>query len=457
MKSKKCSTCGFVCGETADICKSCGGCFNEAAADFASAFGNFPAPGIKSTKYKKLAQVSLAAAFAALVWSRLFERVGVLAILLTLVLLVPAVLLATIALVQGKRKQLVNSGKRFAQAALAASAVVVLLFASAIPSLTPKKKAPVVVWTPYESEDGRFSVLMPGVAKHQMRYLDPDNRRAPLHFAEVDLGPLGAADTGYADFTGYTTAFTDDTMLNDSARSLEKSGEMTVLSMKEISLYGHKGREVVLQPNTTKFGKEGFAVARMYLIMPRMYMSIITGPKSGELDREKFKYLDSFQPFSSPMIVAAERGQIALIAKFWLETDQREKEVAFVRAARKGNLYSLRYLNDGDVSINARDNLGRTALMVAVAYSTPVDQRSESCLTFLLGRGANLDLQDNDRQWTALMWTIVEGQGNAAIRLISAGADVNIRDKSGATALTYAKRLNDSSIIGALLQAGAHE
>jgi len=456
MKSKKCAKCGFVCGETADICKSCGACFNEAAASFASAFHSYPAPGINSAKYKKLAQISLAAAFAALIWSQLSERLGEFAILLTLVLLVPSVLLATIALVQGKRNELGNSGKRFAQAALVASGVVFLLFASAIPSLIPKKKAPAVVSTAYESKEGRFSVLMPGVAKHTMKFLDPDRRQAPLHFAEVDLGRMGEANMAFADFTGYSTAASDDTMLDDAAQRMEKSGEMTILSKKEISLYGYKGREVLLQPNSLKFGKDSFAIARIYLKKPRMYMHMIAGPKSGELDRDKFKYLDSLHLFSSPLIEAVENGR-SLTPEMWSNSDQREREIAFVRAARKGYRETLRLLNNADVSINSKDDMGRTALMMAAAYSTPVYQESESCTKFLISRGANLDAQDNDRQWTALMWSIVEGQGNAAMKIISAGADVNIRDKSGATALTYARRLNDGNIIQALLNAGAKE
>jgi hypothetical protein len=297
---------------------------------------------------------------------------------------------------------------------------------------------------------------MPGVPKHTMKYLDTDRRKAPLHFAEVDLGPIGEANLGFADFTGYHTAFTDDTILNNSAQSLGKSGEMTVLSTKEISLYGYNGREVLLQPNTTKFGKDSFAIARIYLMPPRTYMHMIAGPKSGELDRDKFKYLDSFHPFSSPLIEAVENGR-SLTPEIWSKSDQREREIAFVRAARKGYRETLRLLNNADVSINSKDDMGRTALMMAAAYSTPVYQDSESCTTFLISRGANLDAQDNDRQWTALMWTIVEGQGNAALKIIRAGADVSIRDKSGATALTYARRLNDGNIIQALLNAGAKE
>jgi ankyrin repeat protein len=95
--------------------------------------------------------------------------------------------------------------------------------------------------------------------------------------------------------------------------------------------------------------------------------------------------------------------------------------------------------------------------MMAAAYSTPVDIRTESCVTFLIGRGANLDCQDADRQWTALTWSIMEGGGNATLALIQAGADVNIKDRNGETALTHAKALSRGDIVDALIKAGAHE
>jgi len=97
-------------------------------------------------------------------------------------------------------------------------------------------------------------------------------------------------------------------------------------------------------------------------------------------------------------------------------------------------------LFNAGVRINAKDDSERTALMMAAGYSTPVDNRVESCVTFLLSAGADPDAQDPEHQWTALVWSIVEGQGNAALALIKAGTDVNLRDRTGETALTHAKK-----------------
>jgi hypothetical protein len=454
MKSKKCERCGYVCAETAEACKSCGSSFSsESSSWFTTATGS--ASSVGSARHKKLAQASLAAAFAALVWSQLHERLGPFADLLAIVLFVSGLVTAIVALLKIRNNPFLFGGKRLAQSALAASGVFVMLYAMAIPSLIVKRKAPAVVWKVYESEEGKFSIKMPGVAQHKLQYVDATNRQMPMHFAEIDLGPEGACVSGYVDFSDFNIAASPDTLLDATVWRSEKFGEMTRVSHKEISLYGYKGREIVLQPSSIKYGKNTFAIARAFVIPPRMYLNMIAGPTSGELDQHKTEFLDSFHIFNTPLIEALESGK--LTDQLWLNTDQRDREFAFVRFARKGSKETLRRLHDADVSINAKDDLGRTALMMAAAYSTPVDTRVESCVTFLIGRGANLDVQDNDRQWTALDWSIVEGGGNAALALIKAGADVNLKDRNGETALMHAKKLGRPDLVDALLKAGARE
>lgn len=459
MKSKKCSKCGFVCGEAAELCKSCGAPFanfSGSSAESTTAAWNYAGahPG-SPDKSRKLAQMSLAAAFAAIVWSKLHERLGLFSDLLAVPLLVTGMVLAIVALAKIKNNPFIFGGKRFAQTALAASGVLILLYGMAIPSLTPKKKVD-IVWRSYESEDGKFAIRMPGESKHTLQYLGT-KVQVPFHLAEVDLGLQGACISGYGDFSKLSFEASVDTLLDAAVDGMPQLDEMTMLSKTTISWHGYQGREVLMQP-AAKYGRNTFAIGRIYMVPPRLYINIIAGPNSGELYQERFKFLDSFHALSTPLIDAAERGQISLISSLWLETtDQKEREIAFVRAARKGHKETLRYLHDAEVSINATDDLGRTALMMTAAYSTPVDQRVESCAKFLIDRGANLDIQDNDRQWTALMWSLVEGDGTAALAIIGAGADVNLKARNGETALTFANRLRNGFIVEALKNAGAHE
>jgi Ankyrin repeats (many copies) len=457
MKSKKCGKCGFVCGETAEFCKGCGASFTGLSPDSSEfALNHYEAANGSGDKQKKLAQAALASVFAALVWSRLYERVGKLSVLLTVTLLLAGVAMAVVALVKIKNNPFIFGGQRFAQAALAASGVVVLLYGMAIPSLIVREKVTPVSWSPYESEEGRFSIRMPGKANHTLQFLG-DKVQVPIHLASVDLGLKGACVSAYGDYSKFTIPVSADAVLDAATDHMPLLDELTVISKTPISLHGYQGREVVMQPDA-KYGRDTFAIGRIYFVPPRLYINIIAGPKASELYEGRLTFLDSFRPLGTPLIDAAEQGQIAVISNLWLEaTDQREREIAFVRAARKGRKETLRYLHDADVSINATDDLGRTALMMTAAYSTPVDQRVESCATFLIGRGANLDVQDNDRQWTALMWSLAEGDGTAALSIIRAGADVNLKARNGETALSIAQRQRRQDIVDALQKAGASE
>jgi ankyrin repeat protein len=278
-----------------------------------------------------------------------------------------------------------------------------------------------------------------------------------MHTAEIDLGPKAACITGYADFSDYRLMGSVETTLDDAIAGVYQHEEMTLISKKNISLHGYEGRELLLQLSP-RYGKDTFAIARIYLAYPRLYVNIIGGPNSSEIYRDRFKFLDSFRILNTPLIEAAEKGQTNLLRNLLAEsTDEKEKDIALVRAAKSGSLAGVKALFNAGVRINAKDDSERTALMMAAGYSTPVDNRVESCVTFLLSAGADPNAQDPEHQWSALVWSIVEGQGNAALALIKAGTDVNLRDRTGETALTHAKKLNSPEIIEALVKAGALE
>ncbi len=57
----------------------------------------------------------------------------------------------------------------------------------------------------------------------------------------------------------------------------------------------------------------------------------------------------------------------------------------------------------------------------------------------LLALGADINIQDYNG-FTALMWAIYNGHTETAKELIKAGADVNIQDDEGWTALDYAEK-----------------
>ncbi len=127
-------------------------------------------------------------------------------------------------------------------------------------------------------------------------------------------------------------------------------------------------------------------------------------------------------------------------------TDASGKSV-IVYAAARGASPIVEMLLDAGVDINARYRADLTALMWAAGH--PDDTAAEAGLRtvrLLLSRGAKVDLVD-DRGRNALM--IASGLGHAAIAqmLVDAGADRNMRDKSGKSAADLAAGPQIKSIV----------
>lgn len=97
------------------------------------------------------------------------------------------------------------------------------------------------------------------------------------------------------------------------------------------------------------------------------------------------------------------------------EGSPEDPAVAFRRAAENGDLAGLQALLGQQSDINARDSLGRTALMLAT----------------------------------------LSGQTNAAAALLAYGADPNAADARGTTPLQAALAANQAAIAAALQRYGA--
>jgi ankyrin repeat protein len=81
--------------------------------------------------------------------------------------------------------------------------------------------------------------------------------------------------------------------------------------------------------------------------------------------------------------------------------------------------------------VNARDNGGATALMLAVINNRPAIVRA------LFARGADINARTK-AGWAALTYAAWKGNTELVRMLIDSGADVTFTDKRGWTALQYA-------------------
>jgi ankyrin repeat protein len=155
----------------------------------------------------------------------------------------------------------------------------------------------------------------------------------------------------------------------------------------------------------------------------------------------------------TPLQAAADGGfAVAVIALLDAGADANavlpEGETILMTAARSGNLVVLEALLDAGVELEARDGFyGETALIWAAienhadaihmltthgagvdTASAHMDYRSRRAGQSVLGLG----------EWTPIMYAARENSLDAGMALIEAGADLDLQDPDGATALVIA-------------------
>ena len=144
-------------------------------------------------------------------------------------------------------------------------------------------------------------------------------------------------------------------------------------------------------------------------------------------------------------------------------------ETVLMTAARSGNLDAVRILLDRGADVNARENYkGQTALMWAAA------ERHPAVVKLLLERGADWKVRSQDREtrlprlsaassvtplarggFPALLYTAREGDVETAQVMLSGGVDVNYGDVDNTTALVVSILNKKYTLAKFLLERGA--
>jgi len=118
-------------------------------------------------------------------------------------------------------------------------------------------------------------------------------------------------------------------------------------------------------------------------------------------------------------------------------------------AASLGNVEVMEFLLSSGVDKNERDAEGNSALMWVVS-----SDGSEELMEALVDHGANVNLQNFVGE-TALYLACARGLEDKVEYLLDNGADVHIANLDGATALHAAASFGDSAIISMLVRHGA--
>jgi serine/threonine-protein phosphatase 6 regulatory ankyrin repeat subunit B len=106
-----------------------------------------------------------------------------------------------------------------------------------------------------------------------------------------------------------------------------------------------------------------------------------------------------------------------------------------LNAAEEGDLEKVKLLLKQGRSINERDprvKFGWTPLIAAIY------QGNTNVAHYLIASGADVNIPDN-RGETAIMWATVSDENLEIVQdLIAHGADLNAKDRDGASVLSYA-------------------
>lgn len=137
-------------------------------------------------------------------------------------------------------------------------------------------------------------------------------------------------------------------------------------------------------------------------------------------------------------------------------------ETALLLAAKNGAMKVLKLLVESKVNINHKDEHGKNSLMqgVLLRFSSKEDghvvkKANSLVVKTLIKAGANLDLQDQEG-FTALMMAIQKKYNEAAKVLLEAGASLDLQNQKGLTALMIAVTNSNPKMVYLLIEAGAN-
>ena len=157
-----------------------------------------------------------------------------------------------------------------------------------------------------------------------------------------------------------------------------------------------------------------------------------------------------------PLLVASDTDTLQLLLDHGADVNMTNDrgETALMAAAFNGLHKIVKLLLQAGADVNSTDESGNTALLVAVSDGNRKDIWKSDCESILheeAGDGALLkaeaDIKIDNKDF--------ENYPECVEALLEAGADVNIKNKTGITALSYAAHEGATAFITALLKAGA--
>jgi hypothetical protein len=418
-------------------------------------------------KSHNLSRLSLIVISIGLIFLAAVSYVGGLAYMLAVFLFLLGVVTSVMALIRRKRSHNPHA-LWLPVTGLMVNAALLITFGIAVPAVVFSSlaggKSP--SWREYVSQDGGFTIQMPDEPEVSVDQISTSSGMVPMHSIHADLKGGASCTSIYLDYSAYQLTIPIEDFLENAIKRFVESSNAVLVAKKTISLEGYNGFEIETTPNSTVGALVTSSTARLYWVPERKFVYVIhiTGPSSGELYSQRSLFLESFHFLfppkedekpaepdfgNSPLVDAVSKGDMARVnSLLQQEPNEFDKQLAMIVAVYNAQIPAVEALIRARTSLTIGDGRGRTPLMLAAV-------RCRRCIPVLVRAGADLNAQDEAKHWTALMWSVNEGQAVCASDLIKAGTNVNLRDRRGKTALMHAAGLRYKEVVEQLLTSGA--
>lgn len=232
---------------------------------------------------------------------------------------------------------------------------------------------------------------------------------------------------------------------------------------------------IELLPRELQFKTSLYALLNNDILnIPALANLIRTQGRNAIAPKDLIDIFESLPTYSAALYLAETLQDLPILKNqdvaSWI--DEAKKQLIngqpLFDAIAKGSLETTKNLTNNKYSnLNWRSTQtarggGLVPLLRAVSLSLNA-QKEEEVVRLLLKAGANSNLasltkdrQGNTDRWTALMAVSGKGHSQTVALLLQAGADPNIQDNVGDTALVEAARAGHADVVDLLLKAGAN-